>query len=229
MRLSFSGLGVLALALLPTGLPGQEYKIEALKQPPPAALAEGVRSTLAGDGYRVVDAKGKTYAEFWLRKAVPASEPPGEPKGTVQFPFLAEGELLGALHFPGEGHDYRDQTINKGVYTIRYGLQPENGDHLGVSTYRDYVLLLPASKDTTTASLAKKPLEETSAESAGTSHPAVLLLLTSPASISNTPALNHNDEKNTWGAVVPLSLEVKGSSAPATRNVQIIVVGAAAA
>ena len=51
------------------------------------------------------------------------------------------------LQFATEGHDYRDQPIAKGVYTMRYGLQPVNGDHLGVSTYRDYSLLLPAAKD----------------------------------------------------------------------------------
>ena len=42
-------------------------------------------------------------------------------------PFLAEGELLGVLHLVGEAHDYRDQTIEKGLYTMRYGLQPING------------------------------------------------------------------------------------------------------
>ncbi len=82
--------------------------------------------------------------------------------------------MLGALRFPGEGHDYRDQSIGKGVYTLRYGLQPVNGDHLGVSPNRDYMLLLPAGKDATPVNIAKKPLEERSAESAGTSHPAVL-------------------------------------------------------
>ena len=83
-------------------------------------------------------AKGNTYAEFWLRKTIPASGKPTGPRGAVLYPILAEGELLGALRFPGEGHDYRDQTIAQGVYTLRYGLQPVNGDHLGVSPFRDY-------------------------------------------------------------------------------------------
>ena len=182
---------------------------------------------LADEGYRVVDGQGKTYAEIWLRKAVPASEKPGAPKGAIQLPFLAEGELLGALRFPGEGHDYRDQTIAKGVYTVRYGIQPVNGDHLGVSPYRDYALLLPAAKDKTTDDLAKKPLEDRSAESAGTSHPAVLMLLTAPASGPAAPAIARDEEKNTWGAVVPLKLDVKGSDAPVPLNIQLIVVGAA--
>ena len=68
--------------------------------------------------------------------------------------------MLGALRFPGEGHDYRDQTIAKGVYTLRYGLQPVNGDHLGVSTYRDYALLVPAAKDSGVKDLAVKKLNE---------------------------------------------------------------------
>ena len=144
-------------------------------------MSAAIRGELANEGYRVVDDQGKTYAEFWLRKSIPASEAPSGPQGAVQFPFLGSGELLGALRYPGEGRDYRDQSINKGVYTLRYGLQPVNGDHLGVSIFRDYALLLPASKDTTVAPLKKKPMEERSAESAGTSHPAVLILLSVPS------------------------------------------------
>lgn len=220
----------MALAMLPTTASAQEsYKIEALKQPPPASVPEAVRGSLAGSGYRVVDGGGKVYAELWLRKAVPASEKPAGPKGAVQFPFLAEGELLGVLSFAGEGHDYRDQSIAKGVYTVRYGLQPVNGDHLGVSVFRDYALLLPAAKDTATADLPKKSLQERSAEAAGTSHPAILMLLTPPAAAPAPPAMAHDEAKNTWGAVVPLSLEVKGAGTPTPFPVQLIVVGAAAA
>lgn len=219
----------LAVALWPTAALAQSYKIEPLKETPPSTLAAPVRATLNAEGYKVVDGGGKTYAEIWLRKSIPASEKPGEAQGQVLFPFLAEGELLGALRFPGEGHDYRDQSIAKGVYTLRYGLQPVNGDHLGVSLYRDYTLLLPASKDSTTVDLAKKPLEDRSAESAGTSHPAILMLTTAPASGSKPPAIHHDEEKNTWGAIVPLPLEIKGSRATTPFPVQIIVVGAAAA
>jgi len=219
---------LLAVALVPTTVLAQDsYKIEVLKQPPPMGLSAEVRGVLNGEGYKVVDGKGETYAEFWLRKSVPASEKPGGPKGTIQFAFLAEGELLGALRFPANGHDFRDQTIAKGVYTVRYGLQPVNGDHLGVSLYRDYALLLPAAKDTTVADLPQKRLEERSAESAGTSHPAVLMLTTAPSSVSSPPAMVNDAEKNTWGAVVPLSLQVKGAGAPTPINVQLIVIGAA--
>lgn len=217
------------IALLPTTALADSYKIEPLKQAPPAVLSAPVRESLREDGYKVVDGQGKTYAEFWLRKAVPASEKPAGPKGAVQFPFLAEGELLGALQFPGEGHDYRDQTIPKGVYTIRYGLQPVNGDHLGVSVCRDYILLLPGAKDQALAKIPVKPLQERSAESAGTSHPAILMLVAPAAGAGPPPSMARDEEKNTWGAIVPLNLDVKGGAGPSPFNVQLIVIGAAAA
>src|SRR5271156_6067181 len=185
---------VLAVVLLPAAVLGQEsYKVEVLKEGPPAALAGEFKEVLSGSGYRVVDDQGKSYAEFWLRKAVPATKKPAGPDGAILFPVLVEGELLGALRFSGEGHDYRDQTIAKGVYTLRYGIQPVNGDHLGVSLYRDYMLLLPAAKDKSIEKLPKKPLEDRSAESSGTSHPAILMLLKAPASAPRPPSLIHDE------------------------------------
>jgi hypothetical protein len=219
---------LLAVALLPTVVLAQEsYKIEALKQGPPAALAAPIKEVLGVQGYRVVDDQGKSYAEFWLRKAVPATGKPAGPQGAVLYPILAEGELLGVLRFAGEGHDYRDQTIPGGVYTLRYGLQPVNGDHLGVSTYRDYALLVPAAKDTSVADLPAKRLDSQSAESAGTNHPAVLMLLAAPEGAKSEPSMAHDEALNTWGAVVPLNLEVKGESGPVTLPIQLILVGMA--
>jgi len=183
---------------------------------------------LNSNGYRVVDAQGKPFAEFWLRKAVPASAKPAGPKGNVLFPVLAEGELLGALRFPGEGHDYRDQPIAAGVYTLRYGLQPVNGDHLGVSPYRDFALLVPAGKDKDLASLTAKRLEESSAEAAGTSHPAVLMLLAAPGGAQGEPTVVHDEAKDTWGVVAPLGLSVKGESGSPSLPIQLVVQGVAA-
>jgi len=208
---SFSALGVLLALTAPVAAFGQEsYKVEALKEAPPSALAGPVRDALSAQGYRIVDGQGKAYADVWLRKTVPASQKPGGASGSIQFPFLAEGELLGAWRFPGEGHDNRDQTIPKGVYTVRYGLQPVNGDHLGVSPFRDYALLLPAAKDTAVAATPSKPLQERSAESAGASHPAILLLSAAPTS-GKPLSVVRDEEKNSWGAVLPLNVGAKGA------------------
>ncbi len=188
-----------------------------------------VLGALDGQSLRIRDGNDKDFAEIWLRKATTSSEKPAGAKGAIQFPFLADGELLGILEFNEEGHDYRDQSIAKGIYTMRYGLQPINGDHLGVSTYRDYVLLLPASKDKALTAPTRKQLEERSAESAGTSHPASFLLLMAPKGGKPAAAVLHDSEKNTWSVVLPLRLQIKGQSEPVIYPVQLVMVGTAAA
>ncbi|MGP0066750.1 MAG: hypothetical protein ACLQGP_24565 [Isosphaeraceae bacterium] len=212
-----------------TGAFAQEsIKVEARKQAPPSSLAPDLLATLSGQSVRIQDGEGKEFAEIWLRQATSCSEKPSGPKGVIQFPFLADGEFLGILQFATEGHDYRDQSIAKGVYTMRYGLQPTNGDHLGVSAYRDYVLLLPASKDKGVAPPTRKQLEQRSAESAGTSHPASFLMLMAPKGAKPQPVTIHDSEKNTWSVVLPLQLKVKDQDEPVVYPIQLVVVGAAA-
>src|SRR5208283_1704062 len=79
--------------------------------------------------YRIVDGQGKPFADLWLRQSIPATSKPSGAKGVIQFPFLMESELLGVIELHGEAHDYRDQAITKGLYTLRYGHQPVNGGH----------------------------------------------------------------------------------------------------
>lgn len=207
-----------------------QMKVEVVQQAPPSSVAavirEGIHSQKA---YRILDEQGEELAKVWLRKGTPAAEKPAGPRGVIQFPFLGDGELLGVLEFAKEGHDYRDQSVAKGVYTMRYGLQPVNGDHLGVSDFRDYVLLLPASKDQAVAAPTRKQLEQRSAESAGTSHPASFLLLMAPAGSKPDPTMIRDNTKETWSVVLPLRLQVKGGSEPLTYPVRLVVVGMAAA
>jgi hypothetical protein len=213
--------------LLPGGLAAQEaYKVEELKQAPPSSIAPELSASLNSQAYRIKTADGKTFADFWLRKSIPAATKPSGANGVIQFPFLEQSELLGVVQLAVEGHDYRDQAIAKGAYTVRFGLQPVNGDHLGVSPFRDYILLLPAAKDRTLAILPRKQMETGSAEAVGSSHPAILFMLAVPgASKPVKPSMVHDAEKNTWRLVVPLSLQVKGEPQPLEFPVSIVVVG----
>lgn len=221
--MSLRFLAVLALGMASTAV-AQDYKLEKLDEAPPADLAPAVRETLEAAGRRVLDAEGKPLVDVWLRKAAPASGKPAGPKGAILYPVLAEGELIGAARYAVEGGDYRDQAVAPGVYTLRYGLQPVNGDHLGVSVNRDYALLLPAARDADPADLPPRKSEEESAEAVGSTHPGVLLLLAPPegaeAAMVNDPALN------TWGAVLALPLSVQGEAEPVPLALQLVVVGA---
>ncbi len=220
---------VLALLLIVSQAHGQDaLKIESARKSPPDVAAP-IRAVLSEQMYRVSDGQGQVVAEIWPRAGIPAASSPAGPKGTILFPFLSAGELMGVCAFPAEAHDYRDQPIAKGVYTMRYGLQPVNGDHLGVSTHRDYILLLPAAKDRSLDRPGRKKLEEQSAEAAGTSHPAVFLLLAAPEKADpKAAAVIRDAEKNTWSVVLPFQLQIQGASALAF-PIRMIILGAAAA
>lgn len=216
-------LAVLSLALTPALSAAAEYKIEPLKEAPPDSLAKPVKAALNETGYRISTDDGKPFLDLWLRKEVPAKGEIGKPQGAILFPFLTEGELLGAIRYQAEGYDYRDQSIEPGIYTVRYGLQPVNGDHLGVSPYRDYGLLLPAKDDSSVEDLAQKPLESKSAEASGTNHPAVLLMDQAPAG-KKAPETIHDDQDDRWSALIVLPLKGSADGFP----IQLIIEGAAA-
>ncbi len=185
---------IVLLCLLVAGGTGgyaqESIKVEARKQAPPASLAADVVGALNGQSIRIQDGEGKDFAEIWLRESIACAEKPSGPKGVIQFPFLADGQFLGILQFATEGHDYRDQAIAKGVYTMRYGLQPTNGDHLGVSPYRDYVLLLPASKDKTLAAPSRKQLEQ-QRRRVGRNKPSGVIPVVDGATRGQAPARRH--------------------------------------
>ena len=219
---------LVALLSVPTSAIAQdEFKVEPLKSAVPDGFAAPIKAALAPEGVLVRNPAGEPFLEIWPRLGVPASGKPEGSKGAVQFPVLAEGELLGAIRYVTEGYDYRDQAISPGLYTIRYGLQPINGDHLGVSTYRDYALLVPAAKDASLDRLEESKLEKRSAEAAGTSHPGVLMMLAPPSGAKPSPSVAHDEEKNLWGAILGLPLAVPGEAAPSSLPVQIVIDGAA--
>ena len=170
-------------------------------------------STRQGFGFRTTRARRSPTSGCARR--FPAREKPAGPKGAILFPFLADGELIGVLQFAAEGHDYRDQPIAKGVYTMRYGLQPVNGDHLGVSTFRDYSLLLPAAKDQTLA-LAAPQAARGAKRRIGRNEPSrrLLVLAAPPEAAKSAPSMIRDAEKNTWSVVLPLASPGQGQSEP---------------
>ena len=89
---------------------------------------------------------------------------------------VESGTLVGALRVTGEFKEIRGKVVKPGVYTLRYGLQPQNGDHLGISTYRDFLLISPAAVDQDPRVLGFDGVVALSKEVVGTAHPASLSL-----------------------------------------------------
>src|SRR5713101_5726219 len=170
---------LLTFTLAATSLWAQ-YKSEPAGAPP-TDLAPAIAQALQQQGTKILDAGGKVYCEIWLRTSMPSGAKSSEE--SVTLPTIPHGTLLGAIRFSGPGADRRGQTIKPGVYTLRYSLQPLNGDHLGVSPQRDFLVLAPAADDKDVSATPDfDKLMSMSRKASGTPHPAVLSMWAAGAS-----------------------------------------------
>jgi hypothetical protein len=174
-----------------------KYTIKTSKNAPPKELKEPVRKLLEEQSVELLDEKGAVSCEVWFRKEVPATATPVQIKNGLTYrDNLKETTVLGAIQFHQEGRDYRKQKIKAGVYTLRLGFQPMDGDHMGTAPNPEFCLLVPADKDADPAAIEPKQLHENSKDASGTSHPAVLLLY--PYENPKDETRLTNKEGGTW-------------------------------
>ena len=138
---------------------------------PPSEVAPPMAQVLQKDGIKVTN-NGSPYCEIWFRTGKVGG---GTTDEGATMPGIQVGTFLGVIRFDGNGSDRRGQTIKPGVYTLRYGLIPINGDHQGAAPQRDFLLMVPASDDKDVNATPKfEDLVTMSKKASGTPHPAVL-------------------------------------------------------
>jgi len=148
-----------------------QYKAEPAGAPP-TEVAPAIAAVLQKDGAKITN-NGKAYCEIWFRTDKPPAAKTTE--DGVTLPPTPVGALLGVIRFDGNGADRRGQTIKAGVYTLRYGIMPINGDHQGAAPQRDFLLMTPAAEDKDLNSTPNfDALVAMSRKASGTPHPAVL-------------------------------------------------------
>jgi hypothetical protein len=81
---------------------------------------------------------------------------------------------------------------------LRYALQPQDGNHVGTSDTRDFLLLSSVSDDTEPDEVEKMRLFKLSAKTSGTPHPAMLSLLVPAAEPGDLPAMIHHESRELW-------------------------------
>ena len=118
-------------------------KVESVGPLTEASVAEPVKASLDAKGLRVIS-NDKAICEVWFRKEIPTE--PRDVAGAL-FAKIPEGTFVGVMHFPSGVTDYRGQPIKPGYYTLRYGIMVEDGNHLGVSPTKDFLLLCPITED----------------------------------------------------------------------------------
>jgi hypothetical protein len=206
-----------------TAASAQQYTVEVVEEKPPGdELSQQIVDQLAPTALRIKKGENRTLCEIWLRKAWPVAAD-FSPTAELLYP-LKVGELLGVVRYLSKGGDFRDQEIARGVYTIRYAQQPQDGNHIGTSDTRDFLLLLRAEDDTESDPLDEQEMIDQSMEAANTAHPAMLSLLEAGDDNDQAlPAMHHDQDRNFWS--VRLSNQSTAGDNNAELTLEFVVVG----
>jgi hypothetical protein len=151
-----------------------DFSVETVAELP-SGLPEWLAPLLAPAGQRVSGSAGPV-GTFWIRKDMPKRPSPGELG--VDFGHYAPGTLIGLVELATIWTDYRKLPIQPGLYTMRYGVQPADGDHMGQTYFRDFLMLVPIADDAfpTDGGFELEPMIEVAKKSTGTAHPGVMAL-----------------------------------------------------
>jgi hypothetical protein len=153
-----------------------DYSIKSENAPIPKEITESIAKLLSDRSVQLLDSKGDVVAEVWFRKELPTKATAEQVKNGITYRELEESTVLGAVRFVHLGSEYRQQKIKEGVYTLRLGFQPMDGDHMGTAPHSEFALLVPAAADTKPDTMSAKELQDLSKKASGSSHPAVMLL-----------------------------------------------------
>jgi hypothetical protein len=165
---------LLAAALSPAADTKLTLKVE--DKEPPKELGDPIRALLDTKAMSVVDDKGKVVCTVWACKGLESSATADQARAGLKYTNLEETTVVGAVKFPDVWVDYRKQKVKAGVYTMRLGIQPMDGDHMGTAPFNEFCLLAAADKDTKPDLMEAKDLHELSAKSTARKHPSIMLL-----------------------------------------------------
>jgi hypothetical protein len=174
-------------AVIVLGSDAADFTARLADQEPPKELGEAIRQMLQPKAVQVLDG-GKPAFEFWFAKEISLKSKPASPATVLD--SLEQATLLGAVAVSADTRDYRNDELPAGIYTARFALQPQDGDHSGSSDYVYFAVLVPAALDPKPDSLTTyRAVVKASAKNTSTGHPYVLSLRPASSEAGDSPQI----------------------------------------
>ncbi len=206
------------LLVISSSIRADGNKVESIDAFADPAAPDSIKGVLEPKGYRV-STKDGPLCDVWLRNGVPS-----QPKSDVSaalYTEIVDSALVGVIVISKQTKDYRGQQLKPGAYTMRYAIHPIDGNHMGISPNRDFLLLTPVSVDADpNARFTFVELTKMSTKTNGTNHAAPLSIV-SPETPKEYPAVAEDDGghiiltaklKTQSGASMPIAIIVKGTA-----------------
>ena len=171
VRLAPPALAVFVYALVVATADAQSLVAAKGSDAAPAELTAAIAAALAPGSVTVKS--GDVQLDLWWVKAIALTK---APEGAPAWGDVGDGTLVGAIRVGAQWSDVRGYVVRPGVYTLRYARQPANGDHLGVSPNREFLLMSPAAVDTTPDPVGYKGAVDLSKQTVRRAHPSALSL-----------------------------------------------------
>jgi len=164
-----------------------DFSLKLADKEPPKQISEAIRKMLPAKAVQLLGGDAPVF-EFWFCSEIPLKSKPSAADKALD--ALQDTTLLGAVAVGNGRRDYKDNQISPGVYTMRFGLQPQDGDHLGSAEYNYFAVLIPAASDTQPNGFATaKAMAKASGKDTASNHPVVLSLRPTSAA-GDAPTLN---------------------------------------
>jgi hypothetical protein len=200
-----------------------KYAIKQARSPIPQQISEPIRKVLDEDSVQLQGENGSAICELWFARELPVKATPAQIRSGLTYREMEESTVIGAVRFDKPFTDYRKQKIKPGVYTLRLGFQPMDGDHMGTAPYNEFCLLVPAKLDEKPDIIDPKELREVSAKSTGGSHPGVMLLFPNESPEDAAKLLDKGSD--TWVLALRRAVSVDGKKADAAFGIALTLVG----
>ena len=144
-----------------------DLTLKTAEAPPPKDIDPAIQKLLQPKAIQLAEGDKPAF-QFWLVKDLP---------GAKALDAIKPAALLGVVSLAKSQRDYRDDEIAAGAYTMRFALQPQDGNHLGSSEFLYFAVLTPAKLDTKPDGITDyKALVKASSKETSTDHPVILSL-----------------------------------------------------
>ena len=165
-----------------------DLSLKVIDKEPPGQIGESIRKPLQPKTVQLLGGE-KPVFEFWFSSEVPLKSKPGSSEKALD--AIRETTLIGAAAVGSGQRDYKDNEIAAGVYTMRFGLQPQDGDHLGTAEYSYFAVLIPAKNDMQLDGITTfKAMAKASGKDTASGHPIILSLRPVSSDGGDFPKLN---------------------------------------
>lgn len=179
--------GILCCSILTASASAADLALKVTDKAPSSDLDSSFTALLQPKAIQLVDGDKPAF-EFWFCKEVTLdSKPESDAKAMDS---LKQAQFLGAVTVAAGQKDYRDDDLPAGVYTMRYCLQPTDGNHQGTADFGYFVLLTSTKNDPKLDALANyKAVVKASGKDSPNEHPHVISLRPPSSTEGDSPKL----------------------------------------